>query len=154
MGRRINLAEGLYHTAGSVPWVSRGMSITQKDIKILRRMSSTSSRSVVFISISLMIIFFLILAAINFRLCQRFALADGLTVSEVFSQWLEGISPSELYSGKLLLAIQRLQAALTQIAVAIIFGLVLWAQQSSALRNARILKFIEENEQQKASTKL
>jgi hypothetical protein len=69
---------------------------------------------------------------------------EGLTISDVFLKWTEGISLSKQYSGTFLIAIQRLQTALTQIVLAFLCGLVLWSKESAAKRNARILKFIEE----------
>jgi hypothetical protein len=97
------------------------------------------------ILMSFLVVFLLTMAGINIHLCNRFALMEGLTISDVFGKWTEGISPSGQYSGKLLIAIQRLQTALTEIAMAIICGFVFWARQLASKRNARILNFIEEN---------
>jgi hypothetical protein len=94
---------------------------------------------------SFLIVFFLTMAGINLHLCIRFALMDGLTISDVFVKWTEGISLSGQYSGRLLMAIQRLQTALTEIALAVICGFVFWFRQLASKRNARILNFIEEN---------
>ncbi len=120
------------------------MGIYERDIKALRQTSSATSRIVSCSVLSLMIILLLVLAMLNFRLSYQFGSLVGLTISDVFQKWLEGLSTSGVYSGKLLLAIQRLQTALTQIALAVIFGLVLWIRESTSKRNARILKFIEE----------
>jgi hypothetical protein len=67
----------------------------------------------------------------------------GSSVGEVFTKWREGISSVELYPGILLMAIQRLQMALTSVVLVIFFGFVLWARLSASNRNSRILEFIE-----------
>jgi hypothetical protein len=121
------------------------MSMSERDIKALRKTSSRGFRLACTIGMSLVIILFLILTAINMWLCHRFAVQAGLTVVEVFSKWMVGISASEAYLGISLLAIQRLQMALTSVAVAIILGLTLWGLLSTSKRNARILKFLEES---------
>jgi hypothetical protein len=121
------------------------MSITERDIKILKKTSSRSFRLVFAILASSFIVFLLIMAVINLYICSRFALMEGFTISDVFLKWTEGISPSKQYSGTLLIAIQRLQTALTQIALALFCGLILWFKQSASKRNARILTFIEKN---------
>jgi hypothetical protein len=86
------------------------------------------------------------MAAVNLQICRRFAVMEGFTVPQVFSKWVEGISPKGEYSGTLLIAIQRLQNAMTLIALAAIFAVVLLARLSAWNRNARILRFIEERE--------
>lgn len=121
------------------------MSISEGDIKALRKTSSRRFRLACTIGISLVITLFLITAVIDIWLCHRFAVQAGLTVVEVFSKWIAGISASEGDLGILLLAIQRLQMALISLAVAIILGLTLWGLLSASHRNARILKFLEEN---------
>lgn len=121
------------------------MSISESDIKALRKTSSRGFRLACTIGISLVITLFLIATVINIWLCYRFAVQAGFTVAEVFSKWIIGISESEVYLGILVLSIQRLQMALTSLAVAMILGLALWGLLSTSNRNARILKFLEEN---------
>ena len=121
------------------------MSISESDIKALRKTSSRGFRLAWTIGISLVITLFLIATVIHMWLCHRFAVQAGLTVVGVFSKWIAGISASEVDLGILLLAIQRLQMALISLAVAIILGVTLWGLLSTANRNARILKFLEEN---------
>jgi hypothetical protein len=120
------------------------MSISESDIKALRRTSSRGFRLACIIGISLVITLFLMATVVNMWLCHRLAAQAGVTVAEVFSKWIAGISASELHIGILLLAIQRLQMALTSLAVAVVLGLTLWGLLSTAGRNARILKFLEE----------
>ncbi len=120
------------------------MSITEQDIKVLRKTSSKSFRLAFTIMACFLIVVFLITAGLNIYFCHRLALMEGLTITDIFVRWTKGISLSEQYSGKLLSAIQRLQTALTSIVLAIIFGLLLWFKQSASKRNARILRFIEE----------
>jgi predicted membrane-bound spermidine synthase len=121
------------------------MSLDESDIKALRRTSSTGFRLACTIGMSLVITLFLMATVVNMWLCHRLAARAGVTVIEVFSKWIAGISASEAYLGILLLAIQRLQMALTSLAVVGILGLTLWGLLSTASRNARILKFLEEN---------
>ena len=96
------------------------------------------------IFLSLATLFFLIMAAINLQLCRRFAVVEGLTVPQIFSKWVEGISPKRVYSGTLLIAIQRLQMAMTLIVLAAFGVFALIVRLSASSRNARILTFIEE----------
>jgi hypothetical protein len=121
------------------------MSISESDIKALRKTSSRGFRLAWTIGISLVITLFSTATVINMWLCHRFAVQTGLTVVEVFSKWIAGISASEVALGILLLAIQRLQMALLSLVVALILGLILWGLLSTSSRNARILKFLEEN---------
>jgi hypothetical protein len=121
------------------------MSLSERDMKALRRTGSGGFRVAWTIGIAVVITLFLIAAAINMWLCQRFAVHVGLTAVGVFGRWVEGISASEVHLAILLLAIQRLQMALTSLAVAAILGLTLWGLRSTSKRNARILKFLEEN---------
>jgi len=121
------------------------MSISENDIKALRKTSSRGFRLACSIGISLVITLFLIATVIHMWLCYRFAVQAGFSVVEVFSKWIVGISEPEVYLGILLLAVQRLQMALTSLAVAMILGLTLWGLLATSNRNARILKFLEEN---------
>ena len=93
---------------------------------------------------SLTILFFLVMATVHLQICRRFAVMEGLTVSQVFSKWVEGISPTRNYSGILLIAMQKLQNAMTDIALAAISAFFLLVGLSALNRNARILRFIEE----------
>ncbi len=121
------------------------MSITDRDIKLLRKSASKSYRLLFSISFFLLIVCCLTTAAMNIYLCNRFALMEGLTISDVFAKWTEGISQSGQYSGKLLMAIQRLQTALTVIVLAFLGGIFFLTRHLASQRDARILRFIEEN---------
>lgn len=128
------------------------MSITEQDIKALKQGTSKRFRVITLIVMPLTIIILLCVGILNFLLCYRFATMAGLSVSQVFEKWIEGIDLSQQYSGVLIMALQRLQTGLTQIILAIFFVFLLWAQQSITKRNARILKFIEEKNLTRRST--
>ena len=121
------------------------MSITEQDIKALKKTSSKSQQWALFI-LPLMVLFLLTMATLNLSLCHRFASMEGLDISEVFSKWVEGFSITDHYPGTLLMAIQRLETALIEIFLVILFGFLFWTRKSSFKRNARLLKFIEGRE--------
>lgn len=68
------------------------MSITDRDIKMLRKSASKSYRLLFVISFVFLIVCCFSTAAMNIYLCNRFAQMEGLTVSDVFIKWTEGIS--------------------------------------------------------------
>jgi len=119
------------------------MSLSEKDEKLLRRTGSSSFRVITFIVLSLTVTILLVLAILNLQLCLRFASSEGMTITEVMGKWVTGISATEVYSGELILAMQRAQVALTQVLIAVILGIVLWERQSLSKRHARILGVIE-----------
>ena len=120
------------------------MSITERDIKVLKKTSSKRVRLTFIIIFSFAILFCLVMAAVNLQICRRIAVMEGLTVSQVFSKWVEGISPTRNYSGILLIAMERLQNAMTLVVLAAFSAFCLWVGLSALNRNARILRFIED----------
>ncbi|MGO9021680.1 MAG: hypothetical protein ACLQVJ_25365 [Syntrophobacteraceae bacterium] len=114
-----------------------------RDIKWLKKTTSKNHLLAFYAFYSFGIVSMLVIAAINFRSCHYLANSQGLTVLGVFAKWLHGISPSEFYSGRLLIAISTLANALMQIGLAIVFGVFFFTQRSVLRRNIRILNCIE-----------
>jgi hypothetical protein len=119
------------------------MSLTKQDIKVLSQTSTKLFRLACTIGMSLVIIVFLAGAVNNIRLCHRFAVLSGLTVGQVFSTWIKGISEPKAHIEIVLLAVQRLQMALGSLAIVALLAVALWVLLSTSYRNARILKALK-----------
>jgi hypothetical protein len=119
------------------------MGITKRDIKVLTQTSTKQFRLACALGLALVILVFLVGAVNNIRLCHRFAAMAGLTVAEVFSTWIKGVSASQASLETVLLATQRLQMALISLAVVAILAVALWTLLSTSNRNARILESLK-----------
>jgi len=119
------------------------MGITKRDIKVLKQTSSKQFRLACTIGIALAIMVFLIGAVNNIRLWHGFGALAGLTVGQVFSTWIKGVSESQASLEIVLLATQRLQMALISLAVVAILVVALWALLTTSTRNARILESLK-----------
>jgi hypothetical protein len=119
------------------------MGITKRDIKVLTQTSSKQFRLACTLGLALVILIFLVGAVNNIRLCHRFAAMAGLTVAEVFSTWIKGVSESQASLETVLLATQRLQMALISLAVVALLAVALWTLLSTSNRNARILESLK-----------
>lgn len=121
------------------------MSLTERDIKSLKDTTSKGYRLFIFIFFPIATITLLCAGIFNFLLSHRFATMEGLSILRVFEIWWEGISLSQQYSGGLIHSIGRLQSGLTNICFFFVGIFVLLAMRIKISRDARILKFIEEN---------
>jgi hypothetical protein len=119
------------------------MSLTKQDIKVLNQTSSKLFRLACSIGIGVVMLVFFAGAVNNILICQRFAVQGGITVGEVFSKWITGVSASEPRLELVLLAQQRLQMALGSFVVVLLLAVALWALLSTSYRNARIMKALK-----------
>jgi hypothetical protein len=119
------------------------MGITKHDLKVLRQTSSKLFRLGCITGTAVVSIIFLAGAVNNIGLCRRFAAMAGLTVREVFSRWITGVSVSDAHLEMVLLATQRLQMALISVVVVALLAVALWALLTTSYRNARILKSLK-----------
>jgi hypothetical protein len=119
------------------------MGITKHDIKVLKQTSTKEFRWACTLGLGVAILVFLTGAVNNIRLCRGFAAMARLTVAEVFSTWIKGVSESQPSLETVLLATQRLQMALIWLAVVAILAVALWALLTTSHRNARILESLK-----------
>ncbi|MCX6991866.1 MAG: hypothetical protein NT011_01860 [Kiritimatiellaeota bacterium] len=126
------------------------ISITEKDLRVLRKRTSKGTRIAVMIAFPVVIVFNVVAGIINFHLSARFASFVDLTFPQVIQKWFEGTSVTEQYTGIFLKAIERWTTGLIQITFAVFFAVLLISTLKRIARERRILAFIEENRNESA----
>lgn len=114
--------------------------LTEADVNALRRSGSKAVR----ITLLAFALFLFVVGVINLVLCSRFAGLADTTMIEVIRGWFAGVDTSATYSGVYLKAMDRWVTGITELVLAGFLALAWVFARRDAMRNARILKFIEE----------
>jgi hypothetical protein len=118
--------------------------ITEQDIKALRKSQSKAVRLTTLIMIPLMFAVMVVVGGINLYFCSRFSDMAGMSMVEVIRGWFAGIDTSAQYSGMYLKAMERWETSIMDFTVAGFAVLMFVVGRRASKRNARILRFIEE----------
>jgi len=121
-----------------------GTTITEDDIKALRKSQSKAVRLTALIMIPLLVVFLIVAGGVNLYFCSRFSDMAGMSMAEVVRGWLAGIDISKEYSGTYLRALERWETSIIQFAMAGFGGVMFVVARRTSKRNARILRLIEQ----------
>lgn len=78
------------------------------------------------------ILMFIAIAGMNLRLAALIAARDGKTLGEVWQLWLAGYEAGATYSGRTVMAIDRIETALLFLGVLLLLGA--WVYSVRAIR--------------------
>jgi len=112
--------------------------ITEKDIKNLKFFDTKFAKFVYYFVI-IIPFFWLIMGGLNLQLASKLGDNAGYSLSELFNAWSSGIDLQKNYSGRHLMAIQRLQTSLTNFAFAVVCTILPFVFNKVRKRNKRIL---------------
>ena len=120
--------------------------ITEDDIKALRKSQSKAVRITTLTTIPFAFVFMIVSGCVNLHLCARFSSMAGISMAEVIRGWFAGIDISKEYSGIYLTALERWETSILQFAMAGFAAIMFVVARRTSKRNARLLRFIEEKD--------
>jgi predicted membrane-bound mannosyltransferase len=118
--------------------------ITEEDVKALRKAQSKAARLMGLIMIPLFVGLLVVCGVINLYFCSRFAHGAGMSMAEFIRSWFSDIDVSQTYAGMYVKALEVWGNAIIELTVAGLGAFMFVIARKVAKRNARILKFIED----------
>lgn len=120
--------------------------ITPHDLKALETSASKKTRLAILIAFPLGILMLLVGGALNLYMCSRLSEMAGMSLSQTIEVWFGGFDVSKSYSGICLAALQKCGLSFFEFSIALISGIMFVGVRGTMNRNARILKFIKEQD--------
>ena len=116
--------------------------ITDSDIKALRRYKTRSGKIANWM-IVIAPIFLFVVGILNLYLASKIGSNEGYSLWALFQSWIEGINVNKQYSGLYLTAMERLETALLQFGLSLIFSITVYGHHKTRRMNARILETLK-----------
>ena len=117
--------------------------ITESDIKTLKR-HETRMGTIAYWMLIIAPIFLVVVGSLNLWLASKIGSSNGYNLDFLFQSWIEGINVNQQYSGLNLKAMERLETALFQFGLAIIFIFATYGYHRRRQMDIRILETLRQ----------
>jgi hypothetical protein len=117
--------------------------ITENDIKTLKR-HETRMGTIAYWMLIFAPIFLVVIGCLNLWLASKIGNSNGQSLSYLFQSWIEGINVNQQYSGLYLKALERLETALFQFGLALIFIILSYGYHRRRKMEIRILEALRQ----------
>ena len=113
--------------------------ISKQEIKFLKRHETQWGRFGHYVAVFVPAFLFAV-GLFNLRLAAMWGAVEGMSLSDVFSHWLQGFDTGQNYSGAYITAVSRISAAALDFAAAFFFVFYLWIDRRQSKLNQKIVK--------------
>jgi len=117
--------------------------ISPHDIKALKRHETRSARIAYWV-LMFAPFFLIVMGCLNLWQASIIGNKKGYDIPLLVQRWIEGVNSNQLYSGLYLKAIERLETALHQFALATIFFILFYGYHQRKSMDARILTVLRQ----------
>lgn len=117
--------------------------LTEKDISYLQKSAGSQGLFVEKV-LTVTVVLLFVVSMVNFQVASGIAGKEGLSLADLFVNWIEGFSPELKYSGLYLIAVDRLEAGIIELGLAVLALVTTVVFKTTRKREQRIVAHLKE----------